>query len=228
MEVKPLSKIVRQGNVGHLTNMDQRQARAVELGKVSPPLGDTARDRTQVECRHDRLNQYAPGAGVGYFTERSTARHNGVTYGFRDLERSVMQIRKAWDLVDEAKARIENVGVEQARAELEAGKAVLVDIRDIRERLTKGAIPGSVHAPRGMLEFWVDPASEYYRDVFHPDRRYILYCAGGGRSALAADTMRAMGYPDVAHLEPGFDGWADAGGEVEDVAASAKWQRRTD
>lgn len=139
-----------------------------------------------------------------------------------------MEIKKAWDMVDEAKARIENVGVEQAKEELESGKAVLVDIRDIRERITKGAIPGSIHAPRGMLEFWVDPASEYYRDVFSPERRYILYCAGGGRSALAADTMKSMGYPDVAHLEPGFSGWEEAGQDVEDVAASAKWQQRAD
>jgi len=139
-----------------------------------------------------------------------------------------MSVKKAWDMVDEAKGRIENLSVEQVREELEAGRATVVDIRDIRELLQLGKIPGAVHAPRGMLEFWVDPQSEYYRDVFSPDRRYILYCAGGGRSALAADTMRQMGYADVAHLEAGFGGWSAAGEEVEDVASTSKWVRRPD
>ena len=111
---------------------------------------------------------------------------------------------------------------------MESGDAILVDIRDIRERLAEGAIPGSIHAPRGMLEFWVDPSNEYHREVFDPSRRYILYCAAGGRSALAADTMRSMGYSDVAHLEVGFTGWKAAGQEIEDVAATSKWQRRSD
>jgi len=129
-------------------------------------------------------------------------------------------------MVDEAKQRIENLSVEQVREEMDSESAVIVDIRDIRELLQKGKIPGAVHAPRGMLEFWVDPASEYYRDVFQPEKRYILYCAGGGRSALAATTMRDMGYSDVAHLEPGFDGWEKEGGEIEDVASTSKWVMR--
>lgn len=136
-------------------------------------------------------------------------------------------ITKAWDLVARAKQEIENLSVEQVDAERQSGSAVVVDIRDIRELLEKGKIPGAVHAPRGMLEFWVDPASEYYRDVFRPDRRYIVYCAGGGRSALAAKTMRDMGYPDVAHLESGFGGWEAAGKPVEDVASTSKWVKRT-
>jgi rhodanese-related sulfurtransferase len=136
------------------------------------------------------------------------------------------KIRKAWDMVDEAKSRIENLSAEQVKAELDAGSAVIVDIRDFRELVLKGKIPGALSAPRGMLEFWVDPASEYYRDVFTPEKRFILYCAGGGRSALAADTMRQMGYPDVAHLEPGFGGWEKAGYEIEDVASTSKWVQR--
>jgi rhodanese-related sulfurtransferase len=139
-----------------------------------------------------------------------------------------MTVKKAWDMVDEAKQRIENLSVEQVKQEMAAGSAIVVDIRDIRELLQLGKIPGAVHAPRGMLEFWVDPQSEYYRDDFSPDRRYILYCAGGGRSALAADTMRQMGYADVAHLEPGFGGWKEAGEEIEDVASTSKWMRRPD
>ncbi|MEX1279095.1 MAG: rhodanese-like domain-containing protein [Acidimicrobiia bacterium] len=133
-------------------------------------------------------------------------------------------VEKAWDRVADAKTRIENLSVSETVAELEAGTAILVDIRDVRERIRDGAIPGSVHAPRGMLEFWIDPASEYHRDVFSPDRRYILYCAGGGRSALAADVMREMGYPDVAHLDPGIDGWKAAGREVEEIDPPSRWR----
>src|SRR3981189_3014971 len=93
------------------------------------------------------------------------------------------QIRKAWDMVDEAKKDIDNLSVEQVKAELDAGSAVIVDIRDFRELYLKAKIPVAFHADRGMIEFWVDPASEYYRDLFTPDKRFILYCAGGGRSA---------------------------------------------
>jgi rhodanese-related sulfurtransferase len=138
------------------------------------------------------------------------------------------QIRKAWDMVDEAKKEIENLSVEQVKAELDEGRAMIVDIRDFRERYLRGAIPGAFSADRGMLEFWIDPASEYYRDVFTPDKRYILYCAGGGRSALSAKTMKDMGFDDVAHLEAGFTGWADAGMPVEDCKANAKWVLRSD
>ena len=74
-----------------------------------------------------------------------------------------------------------------------------------------------------MLEFWIDPASEYYRDTFKADKRYIVYCAGGGRSALAAKTMKDMGYTDIGHLETGFAGWLESGNEVEDTQDSAKW-----
>ncbi len=138
------------------------------------------------------------------------------------------EIVKAWDLVARAKESIENLSAQQVESERQSDSAVIVDIRDHRELYLKGKIPGAVHAPRGMLEFWIDPASEYYRTVFHPDRRYIIYCAGGGRSALAAKTMKDMGYPDVAHLEPGFDGWEAAGLEVEDIQSDSKWVPRAD
>lgn len=136
-------------------------------------------------------------------------------------------ITKAWDLVDEAKQHIDNLTPQQVQAELDGGEATIVDIRDFRELYQKGKIPGAVHAPRGMLEFWIDPASEYYRDVFEPGRRYVLYCAGGGRSALAAKTMKDMGYPDVGHLEEGFTGWEKAGLEIEDVQETSKWVPRS-
>jgi rhodanese-related sulfurtransferase len=149
-------------------------------------------------------------------------------YGRRDRRQRSddVAIKRAWDLVDEAKQRIENLTLDQAMAEWQDGSATLVDIRDIRERLLKGAIPGSIHAPRGMLEFWIDPSNEYYRKEFDPEKRYVLYCAAGGRSALAADTMRRMGYENVAHIEAGFDGWAAAHAAVEDVSESSKWVRR--
>ena len=129
-------------------------------------------------------------------------------------------------MVAEAESRIENLDVDQVAAELEAGTAIVVDIRDIRELLELGSIPGSIHAPRGMLEFWVDPESEYYRDVFDPDKRYILFCAAGGRSALSADTMRKQGYENIAHLRGGFGAWKAAGKAISDVASTAKWVKR--
>jgi rhodanese-related sulfurtransferase len=138
-----------------------------------------------------------------------------------------MAIKKAWDLVDEAKKEIENLSIEQLKEEMEADAEVLVvDIREIQERIDLGCVPGSVHAARGMLEFWADPESEYYRDWFQPERRTILYCAGGGRSALAAKALQDMGFTNVAHVEAGFSGWSAAGEVVEDAAASARWMRK--
>jgi len=137
------------------------------------------------------------------------------------------RVKKAWDLVDEAKAMIDNLTPAELDAERSADDVVVVDIRDFRELYGGGKIPGAVHAPRGMLEFWIDPESEYYRDVFSPDRRYLLYCAAGGRSALAAKVMKDMGYPDVGHLEAGFAGWSDAGLDVESVQDNAKWVPRS-
>jgi rhodanese-related sulfurtransferase len=139
-------------------------------------------------------------------------------------------VKKAWDMVEEAKQEIENLSAQQLHDEMnsDAGAdTVVVDIRDNRELYLKGKIPGALSAPRGMLEFWVDPESEYYREAFNPSKRYVLYCAGGGRSALAAKTMKDMGYPNVAHLEPGFGGWEAAGLEIEDTKESSKWVPRS-
>jgi rhodanese-related sulfurtransferase len=130
-------------------------------------------------------------------------------------------------MVEAAKQDLENLSAEELKAEMDGEDAVVVDIRDHRELYLKGKIPGAVHAPRGMLEFWIDPASEYYREVFEPSRRYVLYCAGGGRSALAAKAMKDMGYRDVAHLEPGFGGWESAGYDIEDIKADSKWVPRS-
>ena len=131
-------------------------------------------------------------------------------------------VTRAWDLVDQAKTVIDNLSPAELDEELASGTTV-IDIRDFRELYTKGKIPGALHMPRGMLEFWIDPASEYYRDVFEPTKRYILYCAGGGRSALAAKVMKDMGYLDVGHLEPGFGGWEAEDREIEDCKEGSKW-----
>ncbi len=128
--------------------------------------------------------------------------------------RPAMQPKTAAQLVQEAKQRIENLSVEQVVAERERGDAVIVDIREPEEQRLHGVIPGAVSAPRGMLEFYADPASPYHRPEFEPNRRVILHCAAGGRSALAADTLQQMGYTNVAHLEGGFNGWREAGQPV--------------
>ena len=127
------------------------------------------------------------------------------------------------DLVGEAKAAIEELSVEQLQAEIDGGDVTVVDIRDVRERWDKGAIPGAKSMPRGMLEFWFDPESPYFRDGVEFDGRYVLYCAGGQRSALAAKVLQDIGYHNVAHLEVGFNGWAAAGGATESVDPPAKY-----
>src|SRR5690606_33822857 len=104
---------------------------------------------------------------------------------------------------EEAKAGIENLTPDQVQAEMAAGHATIVDIRDAPE-LADGAIPGAVHASRGLLEFYADPSSPYHKPEFSPDSRVILYCASGGRSALAVHTLQALGYSNVAHLDGGF------------------------
>lgn len=138
-----------------------------------------------------------------------------------------MSRRTVFDMVNDAKAAIEELSVDELAAEIEAGTCTVIDIRDFRERLNLGAIPGAVSAPRGMLEFWFDPESPYYREnSYRFGERYVFYCAGGLRSALAAQAVQELGYTNVAHLEPGFAGWTEAGREVEDVPEHAKWVKR--
>ncbi len=109
---------------------------------------------------------------------------------------------------------VPEVSVDQLAAAC-AAVALLVDVREPDERQANGSIPGAVPAPRGMLEFWADPTSPYHREEFQPDRRVILHCASGGRSALAAATLQDLGYQRVAHLDGGFKAWKDAGQPVE-------------
>ena len=137
-----------------------------------------------------------------------------------------MAIKKIFAVVDEVKKHVENLSVDDLKGELGAPNLLLADIREIQERVDLGTIPGSRHVPRGMLEFWADPQSPYYRDWFEEDKRIVLFCAGGGRSALAAKALMDMGFEDVAHLEPGFTGWQQAGETIEDVSATSRWVRR--
>jgi rhodanese-related sulfurtransferase len=128
-----------------------------------------------------------------------------------------MTITKGYKaLVDEAMAQVRTYDVDAVRARLDDPNLQLVDIRDVRELQAEGAVPGSLHAPRGMLEFWVDPDSPYFKPVFgHADKEYVLFCAGGLRSALAAKTLQDMGMRNVAHIEGGFGAWKKQGGPVE-------------
>ena len=111
------------------------------------------------------------------------------------------------ELCAEAEAVVETWTVDEARSHLEDEEVVFVDIRDIRELWREGAIPGAVHAPRGMLEFWVDPESPYARDVFQSRKRFMFFCAGGLRSALAAKSVQEMGLSPVCHMAGGYSAW---------------------
>jgi len=123
--------------------------------------------------------------------------------------------KTAAQMVTDAKARTESLTAEQVADEGDAGGALVVDIRDADQRSADGSIPGAVHASRGMLEFYADPTSPYHRPEFDPDARVILHCASGGRSALAADTLKELGYSNVAHLDGGFKAWKESGKPVE-------------
>lgn len=126
-----------------------------------------------------------------------------------------MPITPVKDMVAAAKARITSLSVEDTQTALTEGRAIIVDIRDVRELKREGRFPGAIHAPRGMLEFWVDPASPYHNTAFDTDKTLVLACAASWRSALAADTLQQMGLENVAELEGGFAAWRDAGAPVE-------------
>jgi rhodanese-related sulfurtransferase len=125
-------------------------------------------------------------------------------------------------LVDEATAQITTYSVAQVRERLEAGDARLqvVDIRDPRELEREGTVPGALHAPRGMLEFWVDPASPYFKPVFGDEsKEFVLFCGAGWRSALATKTLHDMGMGNVAHIDGGFAEWLKQGAPTESMEA---------
>lgn len=118
-------------------------------------------------------------------------------------------------LVDEANAEIETVPVEDAITAHTDEDVVVVDLRDVRELAHDGKVPGCFHMPRGMLEFWIDPESPYFKELFHADKRFIFYCSKGWRSALATQTAQRMGLKRVSHIEGGFEAWQKAGGPIE-------------
>jgi rhodanese-related sulfurtransferase len=117
-------------------------------------------------------------------------------------------------LVAEANAEIETVPVAGAAALLDDPEVQFVDIRDVRELEREGMVPGAFHAPRGMLEFWVDPDSPYHKDVFATGKKFVLYCQSAWRSALATKALKDMGLEPVAHIEGGFRAWKEAGHPV--------------
>ena len=113
-------------------------------------------------------------------------------------------------LIAQAMASIETVPLDKAQELLANPSVLFVDIRDVRELEREGMIPNALHAPRGMLEFWVDPESPYYKPIFGEGKNLILYCASAWRSALATETLQKMGVPKVSHLEGGFSAWKKA------------------
>jgi rhodanese-related sulfurtransferase len=120
-------------------------------------------------------------------------------------------------LMAEAEAKVSQVSVEEAVAMLKRPDVVIVDIRDPREIEREGRIPGSFHAPRGMLEFWVDPESPYHKPIFAEDKTFVIHCASGWRSLLATEVLQRMGLKPVLNMTGGFTAWRDAGGAIEKV-----------
>jgi rhodanese-related sulfurtransferase len=129
-----------------------------------------------------------------------------------------LQIRKsAQQLVLEASAEIETLRVEEARALFGQEAVTFIDLRDPRELWREGGIPGAINVTRGMLEFWIDPASPYHKTFFNSGNRFVFFCGGGWRSALATKAAQDMGLTPVCHIEGGFSSWKQAGGPVETV-----------
>jgi len=114
-------------------------------------------------------------------------------------------------LVHEAMEKITTLSLADAKARLDDPGVVFVDIRDVRELEREGLIPGAFHAPRGMLEFWVDPDSPYYKEIFGSGKTFILYCGSAWRSSLATASLQEMGLALVTHIEGGFSAWKKAG-----------------
>jgi rhodanese-related sulfurtransferase len=123
-----------------------------------------------------------------------------------------MPLRKGFrQMVDEAKSRIRTISLEEARARHGREDVVFVDLRDVRELEREGVIPGAFHCPRGMLEFWIDPASPYHKDVFASGKEFVFFCNAAWRSALACDVAQQMGLEPVCEMDGGFAAWKKAG-----------------
>ena len=120
-------------------------------------------------------------------------------------------------LCEQAEKEIETVSVDDVKGYEGDENVVLIDIRDIRELQRDGKVPGAFHCPRGMVEFWIDPASPYHKEVFAQDKKFVFFCAGGMRSALAAQSAHRMGLKPVCHMAGGFKAWKESGGTVEEL-----------
>lgn len=120
-------------------------------------------------------------------------------------------------MVANANRSIRTLTIDEAKQLLGDNRVAFVDIRDIRERLRSGTIPGAFHAPRGMLEFWIDPDSPYFKPIFGEQKLFVFYCQSAWRSALATETMQQMGLEQVAHIEGGFSAWQASGARIEAV-----------
>lgn len=118
------------------------------------------------------------------------------------------------DMVKEARKRIKEIEISDLIKMVDDPNVVIVDIRDIRERQRGGFIPGSFHAPRGMIEFWIDPDSPYFKEIFAENKNFVFHCASGWRSALTVSTLKDMGF-EAAHLKEGFSKWEENGGPIE-------------
>ena len=123
-------------------------------------------------------------------------------------------VKLIMEQVAAAKAAVPEISVEEVKAMLGRGDVLIVDVRDDHEVAASGKVKGAVHASRGMLEFRADETTPYHNEAFSKDKTVILYCASGGRSALGGQALQELGYTDVRNLG-GFQGWVDAGGEVE-------------
>lgn len=126
-----------------------------------------------------------------------------------------MAITPVKDLVARAKSEIETLATDQVARMHAAEEILLVDIRDVRELKREGRIEGAMHAPRGMLEFWVDPDSKYHRAEFATDKPVVFFCASAWRSALAVKALQDIGYENAAEMDGGFSAWKDAGHPVQ-------------
>ena len=121
------------------------------------------------------------------------------------------------ELLANAMAEVETISVADAKAMHDSDSAQFIDLRDIRELKQEGKIPSTFHMPRGMLEFWIDPESPYYKDVFSQHRKFVFYCKSGWRSALATQTAQNMGLSNICHIDGGFDAWRESGARIEPV-----------
>ena len=134
-----------------------------------------------------------------------------------DLKMTQNITKSVKEMVAEANKEVVTIPTQEAIELIDSNEHVIVDLRDIRELKRTGKIPGAFSCPRGMLEFWIDPASPYHKDIFNQDKTYVFYCASAWRSALSAKVAQEMGLKPVAHIEGGFTAWEKSGAPIEAV-----------